>query len=180
VLQLNHLGKHLSKIEVKAQVEDWIKKHHLQIDSFDFDRPWGGYFVLSTESQPLFIKEFFFDIEAELLTQMESGLLLNTKFLVVAPGARLSWQYHDRRSEEWRVVSEDSVLVARSLTDAVVDPQEYPYTSRISLAKGERHRLIGGSDWGIVAEIWRHLDPAKPSEESDIVRLQDDYNRQRS
>jgi mannose-6-phosphate isomerase len=177
VLKLNHLNHDLSKTEIRSQVEDWIVSHNFRIDSFDFERPWGGYFVLSTDSQKLFIHEFFTDIEAELVDQIESGLLLNTKFLVVAPGARLSWQYHNRRSEEWQVTSEDSVFVARSSMDAEVQPKEYLYASRISLAKGERHRLIGGTEWGVVAEIWRHTDKAKPSEESDIVRLQDDYKR---
>jgi hypothetical protein len=47
----------------------------------------------------------------------------------------------------------------------------------ISLQQGERHRLIGTGDWGIVAEIWMHSDANQPSDESDIVRLQDDYAR---
>jgi len=28
-----------------------------------------------------------------------------------------------------------------------------------------------------VAELWRHLDPQHPSDEEDIVRLQDDFGR---
>ena len=47
----------------------------------------------------------------------------------------------------------------------------------VELSKGERHRLIGEATWGIVAEIWVHTDPNSPSDESDIVRLQDDYSR---
>ena len=43
--------------------------------------------------------------------------------------------------------------------------------------KGERHRLIGLEGWGIVAEIWQHTDPENPSDEDDIVRLQDDFGR---
>ena len=41
----------------------------------------------------------------------------------------------------------------------------------------ERHRLIGLKNIGIVAEIWQHTDINNPSDENDIVRLQDDYNR---
>jgi hypothetical protein len=37
--------------------------------------------------------------------------------------------------------------------------------------------LIGLDDWGIVAEIWQHTDESNPSDEDDIVRLQDDYSR---
>ena len=47
----------------------------------------------------------------------------------------------------------------------------------IQLDKGERHRLIGLDSWGIVAEIWQHTDPENPSDEDDIVRLQDDFGR---
>jgi hypothetical protein len=47
----------------------------------------------------------------------------------------------------------------------------------VSLARGERHRLIGTDNWGVVAEIWIHTEPENPSDESDIIRLQDDYSR---
>jgi hypothetical protein len=47
----------------------------------------------------------------------------------------------------------------------------------IVLQKGERHRLIGNIDFGIVAEIWQHTDASNPSDESDIVRVQDDFGR---
>ena len=43
--------------------------------------------------------------------------------------------------------------------------------------KGERHRLIGLESWGIVAEFWQHTNAQKPSNEDDIIRLQDDYAR---
>ena len=45
------------------------------------------------------------------------------------------------------------------------------------LKKGERHRLSGLDSWGIVAEIWQHTDAESPSNEDDIVRLEDDFNR---
>ena len=47
----------------------------------------------------------------------------------------------------------------------------------IVLEKGERHRLIGLEGWGAVAEFWQHTDPKYPSDEEDIVRVQDDYAR---
>ena len=48
---------------------------------------------------------------------------------------------------------------------------------QIKLKKGERHRLIGLDDFGIVSEIWQHTDPNNPSDENDIVRISDDYGR---
>jgi len=47
----------------------------------------------------------------------------------------------------------------------------------ITLKQGERHRLIGLNDFGVVAEIWQHTDVNNPSDENDIVRIQDDYGR---
>ena len=47
----------------------------------------------------------------------------------------------------------------------------------IKLEKGERHRLVGLKEWGVVAEIWQHTDPDNPSDEDDIVRVQDDFGR---
>ena len=47
----------------------------------------------------------------------------------------------------------------------------------VSLEQGERHRLVGLDSWGIVAEIWMHVDPEHPSNEEDIVRVEDDYAR---
>lgn len=47
----------------------------------------------------------------------------------------------------------------------------------IQMDKGKRHRLIGLDSCGIIAEIWQHTDPDNPSNEEDIVRLQDDFGR---
>ena len=55
--------------------------------------------------------------------------------------------------------------------------QQYIPGDTVELAKGERHRLCGLADWGMVAEIWLHTEPDNPSDESDIVRLQDDFKR---
>jgi hypothetical protein len=40
-----------------------------------------------------------------------------------------------------------------------------------------RARLIGLQTWGVIAEIWQHIDGASPSDELDIVRVADDYDR---
>ena len=47
----------------------------------------------------------------------------------------------------------------------------------IQIKQRERHRLIGLDRWGITAEIWRHTDAKNPSNEDDIVRVQDDFGR---
>lgn len=48
----------------------------------------------------------------------------------------------------------------------------------VNLECGERHRLIGLNEWGIVAEIWQHTDALNHSNEDDIVRVQDDFGRE--
>ena len=53
----------------------------------------------------------------------------------------------------------------------------YSEGDQVKLQQGERHRLIGLKDYGIVAEIWQHTDSV-PSDEDDIVRVQDDFKRE--
>jgi len=88
----------------------------------------------------------------------------------------LSWQYHNRRAETWRIIK-GSVGVVRSLDDTEGAVKVFKEGEIITLQQGERHRLIGLDTWGIVAEFWQHTDPIEASNEEDIVRVQDDYNR---
>jgi len=37
--------------------------------------------------------------------------------------------------------------------------------------------LVGLDADAIIAEIWQHTDAANPSNEDDIVRVQDDFGR---
>ena len=53
----------------------------------------------------------------------------------------------------------------------------YNEGDQIKLKQGERHRLIGLDDYCLVAEIWQHTDKKNPSNEEDIVRVQDDFGR---
>ena len=48
---------------------------------------------------------------------------------------------------------------------------------QIKLKKEQRHRLIGLDDWAVIAEIWQHTEKDNPSDEDDIVRINDDYGR---
>lgn len=47
----------------------------------------------------------------------------------------------------------------------------------IKFAQGELHRLVGSAEQGVIAEIWQHIDANHPSDEEDIVRVQDDFGR---
>ncbi len=145
----------------------------LRVLSEDLSRPWGGFFVISDDSLQTFINLFF---ARELSTRDLNNLTLSPKILLIEPGKRLSWQYHNRRSEYWKIFQGD-VHVVISENDSQNPPQLLEEGSIIRLECGIRHRLIGLDDWCIVAEIWEHSDPSNPSDEEDIIRVEDDFGR---
>jgi mannose-6-phosphate isomerase len=139
----------------------------------DLSRPWGGFYVIDETQSAAFANAFFPEEDFEALKISEK---LSPKILMVAPHKRLSWQYHHRRAEIWRCI-DGEVAVATSHTDEVAEKYVLNVGDKIKLEQGQRHRLIGLDGWGIVAEIWQHTDAANPSDEDDIVRLQDDFGR---
>jgi mannose-6-phosphate isomerase len=139
----------------------------------DFDRPWGGFLVIDERQSDLFVETFFHKTQIEKINKSEK---ISPKILIVAPNKKLSWQYHFRRAELWMVLEGD-VKIAKSFTDEEPIAQVFSAGEPITLGKEERHRLMGLNSWGIVAEIWHHLDTENPSDEMDIVRLQDDFER---
>jgi mannose-6-phosphate isomerase len=139
----------------------------------DLTRPWGGFLLISQADVREFIRVYFPNAGLQAVGEQ---LALSPKLLLVAPGARLSWQYHRRRSEIWRVV-EGPVSISRSLDDEEAPMRSYSAGEILRLELGERHRLIGLQTWGVIAEIWQHTDAASPSDERDIVRVRDDYDR---
>ena len=145
----------------------------LKVVSKDFDRPWGGFFVIDEEQAQEFANTYFDGLD---VSGLRVAGKLSPKILLVKPEARLSWQYHHRRKETWRVI-EGPVGIARSLTDEQGSVEEFTTGETVVMEMGERHRLIGLENWGVVAEFWQHTDPEHPSDEDDIVRVQDDYKR---
>jgi mannose-6-phosphate isomerase-like protein (cupin superfamily) len=107
---------------------------------------------------------------------LKIGGKLSPKILIVKLAARLSWQYHNRRAEIWQVFKESAGII-RSNTDAENEIKTYSEGDQIILQQGERHRLIGLDDYCVVAEIWQHTDADHPSDEEDIIRVQDDFGR---
>lgn len=161
------------KEEVFEKAESLMAELGFTIVKEDRERPWGGFLVIDESQAAQFAKEFFPEENFEALKISEK---LSPKILLVAPEKRLSWQYHFRRAEIWRCI-EGEVAVATSLTDEESEIKNLSKGDKIKLQQGERHRLIGLKDWGVVAEIWQHTDAENPSDEEDIVRLQDDFGR---
>jgi mannose-6-phosphate isomerase len=162
----------VEKEKVFSKIKLYLDQQNLSISNIDMTRPWGGFFVINENDSEKFINHFFADLnKADLLKGK-----LSPKILLVAPRKKLSWQYHHRRSEVWKLIDGNAAVVT-SDTDVENETTLLKKGDTITLKKGERHRLIGLDTWGIVAEIWIHTDPAQPSDEDDIVRLQDDFGR---
>lgn len=161
------------KETVFAQIEEWLLLQSYTIANKDDSRPWGGFFVIAESQASAFISTFFPHVS---LSNFEGFSKLSPKILLVAPGMRLSWQYHHRRSEIWKVIGGNAAVII-SDTDEETPTRQLPLGSIVSLKQGERHRLVGADEWGIVAEIWQHTDSSNPSDEADIVRVQDDFGR---
>ena len=163
----------MSQSEKYIQVKELIESFGYRITNYDFDRPWGGFLVIEEKQVQKFSDQFFKGIAVDSL---KIGGKLSPKILIVDPEARLSWQYHHRRAEIWRVYR-GKVGIIRSNDD----DQKPLYTlnegDQVRLKKGERHRLIGLEKQALIAEIWQHTDPKNLSNEEDIVRLQDDFGR---
>lgn len=135
-----------------------------------FTRPWGDFYYIDESETRRFVETYFAD---QNITNFDN---ISPKILVVKPEMRLSWQYHNRREEVWKVV-EGPVGVIRSNNDEQGDVIIHNKNDLIVLDKQERHRLVGLSNMAIVAELWKHTDLLNPSNEEDIIRIEDDFVR---
>jgi mannose-6-phosphate isomerase len=102
---------------------------------------------------------------------LEEGAGFKVKRLTVNPGHRLSLQYHYKRDEHWVVVSG---LAQVTLDDqiVIVGPNQY-----VHVQSGTIHRIENvGPDPLVVIEV-QFGDYVG---EDDIVRLHDDYSRERN
>jgi mannose-1-phosphate guanylyltransferase len=112
-------------------------------------RPWGVYYVL--EDQDLF----------------------KVKKIIVQPGARLSLQSHEHRSEHWTVVSGIATVDIRSSEHASIEqlrilkPNESCY-----IPCGHIHRLINTSTESMVLI---EVQCGDYMGEDDIRRFEDDF-----
>ena len=107
-------------------------------------RPWGTYATL----------------------KQEDGY--QVKRITVAPGQKLSLQYHHKRAEHW-VVTQGKAIVQIGDDEFETGPGEHRY-----IPLGEKHRLtnVGDSDLVLVeVQVGLYLG------EDDIVRLEDIYER---
>ena len=150
-----------------------LTSQKLKVIDKDIERPWGGFFVISEDNAQEFSNIYFNALNAE---EIKVSGKLSLKILIIASNKRLSWQYHHRRSEIWKVVS-GKIKVVTSHDNVERKEKILKEGDEIRLNQGERHRIIGLEEYAVVAEIWIHTDKDNPSDENDIVRIQDDFNR---
>ena len=153
-----------------TEIREEIESLGFNVIDYDFNRPWGGFLLIDESQSQDFINAFI----AKENLKIEGRL--SPKILIVNPNSRLSWQFHYRRKEVWRVYK-NNVGVIRSMSNDEKEMEILKENDLIQFKNEERHRLVGLSDFGVVAEIWIHTDINSPSNEDDIVRLQDDYSR---
>lgn len=171
-MELN-LPPNTTKKEVFEKVQRYLGENGFVIVNYDESRPWGGFYVIDEQQSQKFIDFFFADVED---SKKQSSGKISPKILIVEKEKRLSWQYHHRRAELWKVIGGE-VGIIQSENDEETPLQRKKLNDVITLKQGERHRLIGLENWGIVAEIWKHTDDTNPSDENDIIRVQDDFGR---
>lgn len=160
------------------QVADMLRELDYTIIDSDTKRPWGAFFRLSGTQVDRFIHDFFPGLSLIEAKLGRDEAELSPKILLVSPGQRLSWQYHDRRAERWRFLNDGHYY--RSHSDNEGKAIIATSGDVVQFDAGERHRLGAnrdGTSYTLVAEIWQHTVHNKPSNEADIVRLSDDYDR---
>ena len=132
-------------------------------------RQWGQFFYIDLDDLSRFMNDYFPDIIVDVT------LPISPKILIINPGQRLSWQYHDRRKEIWSIIK-GPVKVVHSHDDVERFVRIYNSGDMVTIEREERHRLVGLDECAVVAELWMHTD-VNLSDENDIVRIQDDYHR---
>lgn len=162
--------------ELIASIKQAVGEAGYEIVEENTSKPWGAYLRINSAQADDFVSDFFPGLTPEEARLGIEGAELSPKFLIVKPGERLSWQYHDRRAERWCFLTPGGYK--KSMTDEEGERLEASAGEVVQFHMGERHRLEGRAD-GIVlvAEIWQHTDSSAPSDEDDIVRLADDYQR---
>lgn len=170
------LTNYTNKEEIVRIVVDSAKNDGYTVVEVNDAKPWGVYIRFAAEDANRFVETFFPGLSPE---EARLGIVdaeLSPKILFVSPKQRLSWQFHDRRAERWHFLTNGGYY--KSTHDEQGDLQYAATGTIVQFQKGERHRLVGlDNGFTMVAEIWQHTDPDVPSDEEDIVRLQDDYRR---
>lgn len=108
------------------------------------NRPWGYFKIISEE---------------------ESHKM---KYIKVLPKHRLSYQYHEKRSEIWIIIEGEAHVLING------EENFYKYGDVVEIPKGSKHRVENKSDSDL---IFIEVQTGTYFGEDDITRIEDDYNR---
>tara|TARA_E500000178_G_C17017295_1_gene753683 strand:- start:469 stop:819 length:351 start_codon:yes stop_codon:yes gene_type:complete len=108
------------------------------------ERPWGRYFVIQDESN------------------------YKLKRIEVEPGQRLSYQYHNKRSETWVIVLGEATVIIDG------NSKKYQVGETVLIPQGSKHRVENQKD---LLLVFIEIQTGSYFGEDDIVRIEDDYNR---
>lgn len=183
---MSDLSNKLSKIDTnklndKKSIINFIelamKSYNYKLVEANYEKPWGVCLRFDYCDAEKFIKEFFSNLSLIDIKLGIDDMKLSPKILVISPGARLSWQYHNYRAECWKFLTDGGSYI-KSNNNNENQAKVTKSGDFVQLNAHERHRLIGNRDkYVIVAEIWQHTNPDHLSSEDDIIRLKDDYRR---
>ena len=93
------------------------------------------------------------------------------KRIIVKPGQRLSYQYHHERTEHWVIVQGDAIVT--------LDDNEYIFGEGkvVEIPVGTKHRVENAFDMNL---IFIETQTGSYFGEDDIVRIEDDYGRNKN
>ena len=107
-------------------------------------RPWGSFYVLNDE------------------------INYKIKRIEVEVGQRLSYQYHNKRSETWVIINGNCLVTLDDIN------YEFKKGDTILIPQGVKHRV---NNTGSEKLIFIEVQTGSYFGEDDIVRIEDDYNR---
>lgn len=100
---------------------------------------------------------------------LEESTTHKVKKIIVKPGGRLSYQYHHYRSEVWTIVQGEAIITLDGVD------QVYKAGQIAQIPLGAKHRIQNQSNKDL---IFIEVQLGTYFGEDDIVRIEDDYNRE--
>lgn len=108
------------------------------------ERPWGMFYVIHDEAN------------------------YKLKRIEVNPGQRLSYQYHEKRSESWTMIEGVGTLTLEGKNIDLIAGEN------IKIPIKAKHRITNN---GLQKLVFIEVQTGSYFGEDDIIRIEDDYNR---
>jgi len=99
---------------------------------------------------------------------LHTNELSQVKEISVKPGARLSYQTHEKRAEHWFITQGPALVTIDGVTETMQTGES------IDIGVGVAHRMAATQSAGV---IFIEVQTGTYFGEDDIVRLEDDFGR---